>query len=299
MKNRIATLVMLLGLEGVLWVTTEASAPKIAQADTARLNLSLDRQPNETYESLVRRAEAVATAATQARFGQDSGVEDVSVTVAAQNQGQIVPVLSLQVSRSQWYGSPYTKPWAKYFANAKALLRFENAATNTSAPTQATNPASRQGIYPNRSNRYPGSRYPGYPSQNYPAQPGNSNPYNQYSPRTPQTGYPGQVGNTNTGAPNQTPNASSGMVPQAPISVPAINPGSASAGSTSTGSNSTPTPPNLLPIPAAPSSTSGGTTSNNSSTTGLSNSSGTTSNNYPTTTPSYRGGTTINNSAPR
>ena len=144
-KTRMATLVVLLELGGGCWVTTEVLAPQIAQAYTANVDLSLDRQPNETYEGLVRRAEAAATAAAQTSFGNNIQVTDVAVTIVAQNQGAIAPVLSLQVSRTQWQDRPDPQRWAKYFTNAKALLRFEGVATTTPGQTGAANPTTTPG----------------------------------------------------------------------------------------------------------------------------------------------------------
>jgi len=43
--------------------------PQIAQAHTKRVDLSLERQPNETYETLLLRAEVAAREAAQASLG--------------------------------------------------------------------------------------------------------------------------------------------------------------------------------------------------------------------------------------
>lgn len=89
-KTPMATLVVLLGLGGGFWVTTEAIAPQIVRAQTS--HLSLIRQPDETYKDLLRRAEAAASAEAQASFDQGDGVTNVAITILAQNQGEIVPI---------------------------------------------------------------------------------------------------------------------------------------------------------------------------------------------------------------
>ena len=236
-KTRMPTLVVLLELGGGCWVTTEVLAPQIAQAYTASVDLSLDRQPNETYEGLVRRAEAAATAAAQTSFGNNIQVTDVAVMIVAQNQGAIAPVLSLQVSRTQWQDRPNPQRWAKYFTNAKALLRFEGVATTTPGQTGAANPTTtpgatansysgqtgtsnssiRRGRFPNR---YPGQTGNGIPPFNspfVPRIPGNIYPGgqagttgNQIAPGQPSSIYPGgQAGTTSSGnqiAPGQPSN---------------------------------------------------------------------------------------------
>ncbi len=44
--------------------------PQIAQADTVELNLSIERQPNESYENLLQRAKIFLITATQQKFSQ-------------------------------------------------------------------------------------------------------------------------------------------------------------------------------------------------------------------------------------
>lgn len=61
-NTKTATRLMLLFSIG-LWLATNAIAPQVAQAYTARLDLSLERQAGENYDTLLRRAEAAARAA--------------------------------------------------------------------------------------------------------------------------------------------------------------------------------------------------------------------------------------------
>jgi len=108
-----------------LWLTTEAIAPQIAQAYTARVDLLIDSLPEESYETLLRRAEAAARATTQRSFDQDILVTEVSVIISAQNQGAIAPILSLEVSRPQWRKRPDPQIWTIYFQTARYLLLFD------------------------------------------------------------------------------------------------------------------------------------------------------------------------------
>ncbi len=66
--------------------SSEVIAPQIAQADTKRVEVSLDRQSHETYQNLLSRAEAVALSAVQQSFDQDIQMTDVSVMIMGQNQ---------------------------------------------------------------------------------------------------------------------------------------------------------------------------------------------------------------------
>ncbi|MEB3149447.1 MAG: hypothetical protein ACKO9I_09735 [Sphaerospermopsis kisseleviana] len=113
-----------------LWLATEAIAPQIVQAYTARVDLAIERLPEETYETVLRRAEMVARAAAQRSFDQDILVTEVSIIVTAQNQGMIAPVLALDVSRIQWRQRPDPQRWATYFKTARSLLFFEQPTTD-------------------------------------------------------------------------------------------------------------------------------------------------------------------------
>ncbi|HEY9828952.1 MAG TPA: hypothetical protein V6D26_00130 [Stenomitos sp.] len=122
------SLMAILGLVSVSWLTTSVVAPPSAQAYTARLNVVLIREVGESFQSFLRRAEAVARAAAQRNFDRDILVTDVAVTVMGQNNGAIVPLLSLDVSRPSWRSSPDPQRWITYFPNTDTLLGFDQTA---------------------------------------------------------------------------------------------------------------------------------------------------------------------------
>ncbi|MBE9129470.1 MULTISPECIES: hypothetical protein [unclassified Coleofasciculus] len=119
------SLFVLLGCTGVGWLTTTAIIPQVAQAYTARVDVSIRTQPNETYGNLLRRAEAVARAAAQRSFDGDILVTDVAVTIIGEHDGAVAPVLLLDVSRQNWRNRPETQYWATYFPSTELLLGFE------------------------------------------------------------------------------------------------------------------------------------------------------------------------------
>lgn len=119
------SLLVLLGCTGVSWLTSVAIAPQVAQAYTARVDVSIRTQADETFQNLLRRAEAVARAAAQRSFDGEILVTDVAVTVIVEHGGTIAPILLLQVSRQNWRNRPDTQYWATYFPSAELLLGFE------------------------------------------------------------------------------------------------------------------------------------------------------------------------------
>ncbi|MGJ5674876.1 MAG: hypothetical protein ACR9NN_14890 [Nostochopsis sp.] len=137
-RIRIAHAVVLLCSATPIWLTTIAIAPQIVLAYTARVDLSIDRLPEENYETLLQRAEAAARAAAQRSFDQDILVTDVSIFISVQNNGAIAPVLELAVTRPQWRHHPDPRRWAKYFKTARSLLYFGNNFTNPTATTNQT-----------------------------------------------------------------------------------------------------------------------------------------------------------------
>ncbi|MBD1999865.1 hypothetical protein H6G00_25195 [Leptolyngbya sp. FACHB-541] len=131
-----------LGLSsGVLLV--EAIAPQAVHAQTNQVSVSLQRQPNESFETLINRAEAAARATAQQNFAS-SATSGVAVTVLGESAGLVAPLLSLEVNRDNWRSRPDPQQWATYYSDARTLLGFESLAPATAAqptpavPTQPT-----------------------------------------------------------------------------------------------------------------------------------------------------------------
>lgn len=149
----VANLAVLLGLAGSLLVA-ETIAPPAVHAYTGTVNVTIDVQPSETYDTLVRRAEAIARAATQRSFDRDILITDVSIVIIAQGTSATVPVLSLTTTRPQWRSLPDPRRWATYYSTSKALLRLSNSPSVTTVqPTVTT-------VAPQRSTPQPSTRQP-------------------------------------------------------------------------------------------------------------------------------------------
>ncbi|HYW21732.1 MAG TPA: hypothetical protein VE956_20985 [Nodularia sp. (in: cyanobacteria)] len=144
-KIRIFPLIVLLFSPISLWILTEAIAPQVVRAYTARVDLKIDRMADESYESILRRAEAVSRAAAQRSFDKDILATDVSVIVTVESYGAIAPVLALEVSRQQWRTRPDPQSWATYFKTARSLLLFDTkpAISNANQPTTMIPPAAK------------------------------------------------------------------------------------------------------------------------------------------------------------
>lgn len=133
---------MVLGAASGGLLLHETIAPHSVRASTERTTVTITRQFNENYQSMLRRAEAAARAAVQRSFDREVLTTNVVVTVVGQNGGAITPMLSIEVSRQNWRTSPSPQQWATYFNEAQALLIPTTTATTTPA-TPATLPAPR------------------------------------------------------------------------------------------------------------------------------------------------------------
>ncbi|MBD2576625.1 hypothetical protein [Oscillatoria sp. FACHB-1406] len=134
-RNRALSGCAAIALAGGGWFAATSLIPPAAIAYSSRTAIALNRQGQESYETFLRRAEAIARAATQRRFDSDILVTDVSVTIVGQNNGAAMPVLILNVSRNDWRKQPDPQRWAKYFRNASVLLGFEPRSTTSPGTT--------------------------------------------------------------------------------------------------------------------------------------------------------------------
>lgn len=138
-------LTALIGLGASLWVVSEAisstagfaKAPQIAQIYTDRLSLYLERQGNETYDALLRRATDAAMASAQQSFDRDRQVLKVVVMVSAENNGLVAPILTLEVSRNEWKNRIRPQRWITDLTSSRTLLGFDS-----SMPERLNSPTS-------------------------------------------------------------------------------------------------------------------------------------------------------------
>ena len=100
--------IALLGM-GTL-IVPDTLHPSIVQAYEARLNITIDQAKDESFQTMVKRAEIVARAAIQRSF-------DADILEA--------PLLSLQISRFQWTQFPDARRWATYYPSTRILLKLD------------------------------------------------------------------------------------------------------------------------------------------------------------------------------
>ncbi|HEY9697968.1 MAG TPA: hypothetical protein V6D10_11940 [Trichocoleus sp.] len=233
---------LILGLAAGAIVSDMAFLSQSAQAYTGETSVAVQRQDNESYEALTRRAEMAARATAQRLFDGDVLVSEVAVTVMGQDGSSIVPMLVMRVSRENWRNRPDPQQWSTYFRSARALLELGNPetagspATGTS-PTPANTPASTPTNVP--ANPTPTSPTPPSP----PVQ----RPPGTLAPAQPTLTLPG-INQPALGTPPQNPARSA--QPETPAQPGATSPDNSSGESEPTTIEQTPPP--QINIPATP-----------------------------------------------
>jgi hypothetical protein len=79
-----------------------------------------------TFESLQQKAESIAQDSANQSFS-DPQISEVKINISGEQQGQIVPVLFLSVTRENWTRQPSVTVWAKQPGGAKTLLGFDRS----------------------------------------------------------------------------------------------------------------------------------------------------------------------------
>lgn len=102
-------------------------------ARTRQINFTLNTQSAQTFADLMQQAELVATNLIQQGFAQSSSVQEMSVSILAERNGQEAPLLMSNVSRPDWQKQPIIPQWTRYFYSSAALLGFLNPSSDPSS----------------------------------------------------------------------------------------------------------------------------------------------------------------------
>lgn len=172
------SLSVLFSLTAVSYGLLLTVAPKVARAYTARVQLTIS--PNyaeESFETMMRRAEAIARAATQRSLDNDVLVTDVNVIIFIEHHGSTVPALGLKVSRKNWKKFPDPLKWTHRYPGAASLLKFPSEPSlvinqSGSPPNSAPNSAPNSNNSPTGATNSPESGNSPVPASN----PNSNNP---------------------------------------------------------------------------------------------------------------------------
>lgn len=117
----------------LLTITDSYHSFASAQIGSYTVSIPIYGQINQRY--LIQEAESMASQIIAEQFRQDPSLESLEVTALGERNGEVIPIFSISVSRSQWQESPSVSSWAEYNSASYALLQRheENAVVASSA----------------------------------------------------------------------------------------------------------------------------------------------------------------------
>ena len=125
MNTRLNTrLLFLCAALGLTAVVNLLPSPQSANAYISRQEIRVERLRNESYDAFIHRSELVLRAALQRSFDRDVVMSSMFIFIIGQHQGLEAPVMSVEVSRSQWQSRPDPRTWATYYRMSQTLLGF-------------------------------------------------------------------------------------------------------------------------------------------------------------------------------
>lgn len=106
-----------------------------ARAEDERIVIDMPVYGQVDHRNLVRQAESLLAEAINRQFSQNASLSTLQVEVMGDRNGEIIPVLTVTVSRAQWQANPQVSAWSRYYNASYALLqRHEAAETVAVAP---------------------------------------------------------------------------------------------------------------------------------------------------------------------
>lgn len=102
-----------------------------------------------SYSGLIEKANRLASEIINKTFKDNPNLEQVSILILGERNGQISPILKTFVSRSQWQNNSDLGEWTRYLGRSEVLLGFKtplseepNSRPNSTSP-QPTPPTIR------------------------------------------------------------------------------------------------------------------------------------------------------------
>lgn len=111
-----------------------------AWAQAERVVIELPIYGQLIYGELTTQAESMVQSSIDQHFAQSGSQSEIEVVVVGSRHGEIVPISTTAVSRSQWQATPQVSAWTRYYSASQALLQRhqEPARTVANASNQTT-----------------------------------------------------------------------------------------------------------------------------------------------------------------
>jgi hypothetical protein len=122
----------IMGLRLQKWVISAlliGSMATPAHAENRQIERLLNAQSSD-FATLMQQANAIANDLINQSFA-DPSTTQVSLKVLGEREGQIAPLLSVNVSRQDWQTRSSVQQWARYFGGSTTLLGFNRSPDRT------------------------------------------------------------------------------------------------------------------------------------------------------------------------
>jgi hypothetical protein len=109
-----------------------------ARAEDERIVIDMPINGQVIHSTLIAQAESLLGEAISRQFSQNANLSTLQVDVVGDRHGEIIPVLTVTVSRAQWQANPQVSAWSRYYSASYALLqRHESEETVAMAPVSS------------------------------------------------------------------------------------------------------------------------------------------------------------------
>lgn len=112
-----------------------------ARSESQGIAINMPMYGQIIYGDLITEAELLVGSVINDQFAQSADLSTVQVVVMGNRNGEVIPILTTTVSRTQWQKTPQVRAWTEYYINSYALLRrheVRQVATVAAAPVRST-----------------------------------------------------------------------------------------------------------------------------------------------------------------
>lgn len=87
------------------------------------IDMPLDSPIMDSYGDLKIEAGLLAENTINHQFSQNTEISAIQVVIMGNRKGDVIPIMTTNVSRSQWQENPQVKAWTQYYDAAYTLLQ--------------------------------------------------------------------------------------------------------------------------------------------------------------------------------
>ena len=117
----VSSAVVTIGSLGLFWEIIQS--PRSAGATPPGITLEIPIYSLTQPRDLLDQAERLAQDTIARQFQQQPNLDRVRLVVLGNRHGNVVPILTVAVTRSQWQRRPRVDDWAQYYASGTLLQR--------------------------------------------------------------------------------------------------------------------------------------------------------------------------------